>query len=348
MHRRRAVPTRLGLLALSFSLLSSCGGGSGGSDTSGGSGAGCTAASNAHPTFTVSPADLSGITAIQPRGSANSGEIKPHTFFYVTSATANVAVSAPVDSTLDAIAYYTELGLSQWLLVFRASCEVTYKFDHLINVPAAIASAGPAVPGSTTVTSSPTRSVSVRAGDIVGSSRGNLEAGTPNAFDFGVYNTTVTNQFVNQARYVSSHMDTRLHSDCPYDYYQDPLKSQFAAKFGTTAGPVAGASCGSASRDVSGTAAGMWFLDAGTDATYPATFGLAADVNADARISGLAGGTIIVAGGVDPAAVTTAQCWSNGANYAYVSVVNAQQMNVSYGAGVCPGAFPATFKTYSR
>ena len=291
--------------------------------------------------FTANVTELSRISAIAPPGSPNTREIKPHSYFFV-SGTAAISVYAPAQATLEQMAFYREQNINQYLLVFRVSPTVTFRVDHVYNPIAAIVSAGPLNPSDTTMTSPPSSAVAIAAGGSIGTT-------TALAWDFGVYDTTVTNTFANQSRYVSNFMDNALHGVCPYNYFASALKPGYEAKFGTATGTVfAGTACGNASRDVPGALAGMWFIDGTAGGVYPSTFGIAKDSDGTVRVAGLSN-MVLVATGTDPANVTTDVCYGANDQYAYFRMASATKVDVVSASGICPSTFPQTgFQTYVR
>src|SRR5262249_43089871 len=82
-------------------------------------------------------------------------------------------------------------------------------------------------------------------------------------WDFIVDNDARTNQFANQARMTAGNGTNTLHTDCPFDYYGDTIRSSFVDPlFGSSSdGPIAGTACRkNPSRDIIGTIAGEWNL----------------------------------------------------------------------------------------
>lgn len=305
---------------------------------------------DAAPIFTANFVDPSVVQYIIPPGTASGDEIKPHSYA-ITGHAANYAVYAPVNSVLEAVVHYTETGIpSEYLLTFRVSCEVTYRFDHLINAVPSIVAVASATPQTGSGATGKTFSIPFKAGDLVAySNSGTLTGG----FDFGVYNTNTSNAFINLQRYVSMNRTNNVNSTCPYDYYSSANRAPFYAKFASSSGtsyPNMG--CRSAMRDVQGAMSGAWFLDSGTSSSYPSTIAIGIEPDAIVRVAGL-GGTTLSASGTDPATVTTEVCYSNSSNYAYLKILPTNQLGVAYGSGSCPGGtFDAvtggTYKTYAR
>jgi hypothetical protein len=93
----------------------------------------------------------------------------------------------------------------------------------------------------------------VKAGDYMGTAGG----GTSASLDLGVYDSrTPISGFVAPGRYRSDYLET----NCPVDYFTEPLKSTMYGLLGwfngkRTVEPI----CGSVMQDVPGTAQGNWF-----------------------------------------------------------------------------------------
>ena len=74
-------------------------------------------------------------------------------------------------------------------------------------------------------------------------------------FDFGTIDYRITLDFVNPERFGTSDYGEpkALHKVCPYDYYDEPLKTTFYDK-------LEGPDCGEVMQDVPGTLQGNWFF----------------------------------------------------------------------------------------
>ncbi|MDA1280091.1 MAG: hypothetical protein O3B95_08635 [Chloroflexi bacterium] len=218
---------------------------------------------NSDPTvrFTAAPTDLSQITSIVPAGSPSGGVIKPHSYLHNMNLSNGRNVRIPVyavaDSVVTAVAYYeTTVDTSEYLIFFDVTCEISFKYDHIAELAPKLAAIAPATPskGSSTTRTDPIR---LEAGELIGYTIG---AGGQGAWDFGAYDTTFTNRFANQERYVAGHMNQSIHTVCPYDYFEEPLKTQMYGLFGTHDGRrLASVECTTTQRDVLGSASGAWF-----------------------------------------------------------------------------------------
>ena len=96
--------------------------------------------------------------------------------------------------------------------------------------------------------------ISLTAGETIGTVGG----ATAGAFDFGVYQTSHSNGFINSSRF-SRETNTAI---CPYDPFTSDLHAQIDALIGEPGRPSSGESprCGTMNVDVAGTARGAWVL----------------------------------------------------------------------------------------
>lgn len=307
--------------------------------------------SNPDPLFTYDITDLELVSHIVPLGAPSGNEIKPHTYVFNVANipdSRGVPVYAPVDSSLKDIAYYVSGERNEFLLVFRVSCEVTFRFDHIQIVVDAIKNVAPTVPSADSKTTAVKSKVIFKAGELIGYTRGTPQA---RSWDFGVYNTRKANQFINNKRYEDNRMEYNLHSDCPYDYFADDRRALYYSMFASPGGiRNPNATCRNASRDKIGTVAGAWFLDSGSDQTYERQIAIASELNGEVRVVGLGGSQIVDGTGTDPEMVTTERCYSDGAKVAFFRVVSDSRMDVySESMPECPANFPGSgFKAYTR
>ncbi|MEK6700586.1 MAG: hypothetical protein AABZ10_16260, partial [Nitrospirota bacterium] len=91
--------------------------------------------------------------------------------------------------------------------------------------------------------------IPVSAGDALGTVGGP----TAGAFDFGLYDDSRQNYYINPSRV---HNRT-LHAVCPYDYFEPLLKEYLLSRVVRTGEPR----CGTMEIDVDGTAQGLWVLE---------------------------------------------------------------------------------------
>ena len=297
--------------------------------------------------------EIDKIWLIIPSGSANSGVIKPHSYIHpatISGARVNSSIYAPADSWLQSIAYYTtSLGTKEYLLTFFASCEVAWRIDHVLSPVESILAIAPATPATNTEGSRLSEPIFFKAGDLVARSRGAGDGFGP--WDFGAYNTTVVNTFANQSRYASAtNTGQSINAVCPYDLYDEPLRSQFHALFGGNSGPgYPNAPC-PGGRDTAGALAGKWF--ATDDADDRGGFAITLEGDGGVMMTG-AGLDVRVAKGsstwADPATITDSQCYNGGQwGWAFLELLDANTLGVAGGAGGCPASLPANHSVFVR
>ena len=141
-------------------------------------------------TFTT-PVDLSRVTSILYPGQSRGGDYKPHGGFRLDGPgeTGVINIVVPMDATITRASQYLGGGELQFLFEFVNDCGIMYRFDHLVGLSSVLQLVAsilpPATEGDSRTTPAPP-GLTVRAGDIVGTSIGFPEAG--NIFvDWGVY-----------------------------------------------------------------------------------------------------------------------------------------------------------------
>ena len=177
--------------------------------------------------------------------------------------------------------------------------------------------------------------------------------------DFGLFNTEHTNEFINQERY--KFFQQPLHADCPYDYFQESLRPQYYALFGTpwlTLFPDS--HCGTTSRDLAGTIAGQWF-----NKPWPPPGTSPAEAQGGGEMAVAIGnhvdGTVEIGGPsfhlrikpgepthFDPLLVMTEQCYSSGGLSVFLKVMSDDRLAVAIGPSKCPNSMPNEYITYYR
>jgi hypothetical protein len=205
--------------------------------------------------------------------------------------------------------------------------------------------------------------------------------GTNQGFDYGLFNGTHINEYLNPARWEK--VDTFLHALCPWEYQAEPVRSEvkgFLLPYQSN-----GVICHGVNREVVGTLAGMWHF---ADPTAPVLKGHTLRFGGDltfveyfdslVNVGGLnskdVGGRMTQAPTEEfilrlrpgeatyalPQEVTTSHCYE-GSNLAlarnpnnfdymflYVEIVDDMTINVAFDSGSCPASLPAEYITYIR
>ncbi len=330
-------------------------------------GGGCE--SNPNPTFTTAFTDLTKIQSILPPIVISAERFKNRSYISIAQdgdgGFFEVPIYAPADSTLKSITYFTQPALDDrdreilmelYVLEFQVSCEVTFGFDHVDRLVGAIADVAPVEPAKDTRDAAVAVNVPVKAGDLIGYTRG-----TPRAhnWDFVVINqanaSTNANGFANPARYqTQGDLQSLAAGACGYDYFPAEIRSQFYALLD---GLTEDAESCFGNPDEPGTVAGGWFAgkledrEPGQfDPGWAVAIGTAYD---EIRINTLGSSVRIAPGSatyLDPRTVTTEHCYqsSQSREYAYVKLVSPMELGLALGQGGCPDQMPARFQTYYR
>lgn len=367
MPSRRRTPSLLALSAL-VALASACGG-SGASDgqqqdRSGGDGrhafldAPCSGDSDGM--FTSKVTDVETLHAIYPAGGAAGWEIKPHGYFLIEGDQA--AVYAPVDMELVQGALYHEqegfLAKTTYILHFAVGCNFAIFLDHITDPVDRIKDVLNAESqADTRLNSFLAEPISFKAGELIGYTLGAGTADSIRSFDFGYYSADVTNQFANQDRYVRSFSWKQLHAVCAFDYFAEPLRSDyfklFSARFGAV---VPNGECRSPNRDVPGTLSGSWFFTAESYSVEPHV-AIASDIDgASLNIAGLKSKQYFTVSSsnptfADPATVTDRHCYQedgNDSQHFYFVLVDDMTLDIYEGSGTCPAEPSGTKITLYR
>lgn len=313
----------------------------------------CRLESNPDVRFTAPITDIDTIRSIIPSGSPAGAVIKPHGYIFPESIGGTRILSsiyAPADSWLQSVAYYgTSLGTNEYLLVFFSSCELSWRVDHVLTPVDSILAIAPTIPSDSSTAVRPDEPIFFKAGDLVAQTRGSGDGFGP--WDFGAYNTTVINTFANQERYASAtNTGQAINSVCPYDLYDEPLRSQFRALFGGSAGTGFSSAPCPGGRDVAGALTGAWFAPDGRGDGNGFAIALVADNAVNMTGAGL---DIRVPGSaptwIDPGTVTTSHCYNNGqGGWAFLELLDANTLAVAGGTGTCPASLPVNHDIFVR
>jgi hypothetical protein len=282
-------------------------------------------------------------------------------------------IRAPADLEIVAAKRYLPPGapttgyIPDWSLHLDVGCGITIDMYHIKDVSDSLKAVADTTVFNSSAWEGLSRKVPVKAGEIIGWYIPGL---TSTAWDFIVSNDSVTNQFVNQARYVARNSNI-LHTVCPYDFFEPSKRAAYYTKLGSVTGvPVPGADCGTVERDVIGTPSGQWFLDS-TFVVGPGPLkkeGFYGDPfpNVIAPDSTVMFGHIGTSNDVRiartnptwkrPQDITTEWCYqiqptpSTSDGWVWLKMVTSTKMEVAYGeTGTCPTTFPTSgTKMYFR
>jgi hypothetical protein len=334
-------------------------------DGDGGSGGGCTSIPS--PTFTHMVTDLSMHRAITPMGTvATGGETKNrHQMQTVVNFSAGTysgtmaPVYSPIATRVLAIRKQettTPFVDTYYGVMLEVSCEVTIQVDHVrvASPKLAAAVAGLSFPVGATF-QAPAVPTEFAAGELIGQTDGTPPSTEQLAFawDFLVLDSNHTNTFVNQSRYTGGGTYASfLHARCAGDFYTGGLQTAFAAKLGYGSFSAAG-DCRSASRDVAGALAGMWYRVGAAENSTGFRLAIATEVTGEVRLnihpfnqfffspiqgSGLKNRDPAVASG------TTGYCYSDGTDERWMKLRSGGLLMDATPpvSGTCAGSEPAS------
>ena len=324
--------------------------------------------SDPNPRFTHSYTDLDQIEFINPTIVTSGNWLKNRQYHKVVTDANNqaplVPVYAPTDATAVGITHYLgtmqpwdgePFEIAQFDVRFQVSCEVAFWFDHLTELVEPFASLASPDPVDDTRDAQVPIRVDVNAGDLIGYTSGTEPAHT---WDFVLINLAKTNQFANQERYEQTgDLRNLLHADCPFDYFDEPLRSEYRSRFGSWQGRAADFDC-DLEVDVVGAIAGGWFLTPfqPSDGVAPADWGFVAKTAADGAVdlNGPKASIRILPDAptfADPKRVTGEHCFQDYKppdRYVYVKVISDSEVAVAFGDGTCPASLPDDHEIYHR
>jgi len=180
-----------------------------------------TCVSDPSPIFTHHITDMSKVNYIGPPPTMGAGpSLKTHS--YIGTDHARVPIYAPTALTLESGSYY--IG-GPYMMEFRASCEVRVRFGHITEPAEAIKQLLPSEPKQDSRTQE-LAPVTFAAGELIGYTTGTDAAGN---WDFGVYNSTVSNRYADDPNWNNS--TTYTTAVCPFDYFTESLRSVYVLKF---------------------------------------------------------------------------------------------------------------------
>lgn len=178
---------------------------------------------NTNPVFSNAPTEIENIKLISPPIMKVSSGIKSHSYIETFKPS---PVYAPVDSVLVNGAKYHESYVDpsklQYSLFFSATCNVSYYYDHLIDVSDKIAEQFTDEPLMDDTRSTQTEAVEVKAGELIGYS-------WSRQFDFGVLDNTTEPALKDFEEYKHSE---KAYAVCPLKFFEEGLKAKLFEKVG--------------------------------------------------------------------------------------------------------------------
>jgi len=282
-------------------------------------------------------------------------------------------IYAPTDLSLESYAYYkmSEEEGEEWSLSFRVSDDVTMELWHIDTPVQMIRDAAISEPKQDSRTESPMHPVEFKAGEKIAETAGTNKA---NNWNILVYDQTHENTFANQARYEANYLGERLiTARCPFDFYPEKTEGKYLrlvgynSRNGTTTGTIN--NCGSVSRDVKGTIAGIWHFSSESqdgviiekDGVFTTPLASYKTMSGAITIDMIDGKTrtILESSNTykDPATITSEHCYElidifdrNPAGHVFFKLISDTEMKVFYSnSGPCPLVFPnSNTHTYYR
>jgi hypothetical protein len=286
-------------------------------------------------------------------------------------------LKVPADMYLTGIRHYRPIDAPvgyrpDWSLALKVGCGIWLEVYHVKDIPDSIKALVDTTIGNASAWQALSTPIALKAGQTLG-----WYIPGPNAvsFDFIAHNDSITNQFVNQPRYLARNSNI-LDIVCPYDLFEPTKKAAYYALLGTGTGTLApGANCGTPERDVIGTPAGQWFFDSGFVTAQPVL--LKDGYYGEPLPLIIAADSTMLVGHIGPADdfriprsnptwknlddITTDWCYQTytttptsvpvpGDGWLWLKMETTTKMKVAYSpTGSCPSTFPDSgFKTYYR
>lgn len=176
---------------------------------------------NTNPIFTHHITDIEQIKNIATPPLIVSEDLKTHS--YLDTEKKRVPVFAPIDMSLISGAFYKD---GPYRLDFQVSCEITVRFTHITEPIDEIKSFFSSEPSEDSKDNMLGGRLNFKAGDLVGYTIGTPMAGN---WDFGAYDSTSSNKYSLSEKWNNSWVYTT--AVCPYDYFPQELREEYAKKF---------------------------------------------------------------------------------------------------------------------
>ncbi|MBI5037899.1 MAG: hypothetical protein HZC01_04320 [Candidatus Kerfeldbacteria bacterium] len=317
--------------------------------------------------FTYDIFDVNQVSHITPLGELNGGYNESQAFGGVMinlkrDSQGNVAmldIIAPADMRLMQYAHYDIEGQPEWALYFSLAPGVELVMHHVRQVSGSIIKATNAVPQDNSRTVDMPIPLAISAGELIGRTTGTSLGHNWNIY---VYDESTENTFVRPERYRNNYLGDRMRTaSCVFDYYPDTIRQPYQALYGYSAAGQS-TTCGTVSRDVTGTVAGLWYFSANPadgiaearDGDYATPFAAYTASDGMVILHEIDGHRFDIFPNNPtyrkPSDITDAHCYqlvnsaqNSSAGYAYFRVVDSMTMQLAYkSSGSCPASFPAT------
>ena len=307
--------------------------------------------SNPKPIFTSSFTDITKIRSLSQIGSNALFNPGAQARSYITIRGGEVVpIYAPINSTVTMIAYsnkfYPDFVRPEYRLDMKASCEVTYSFDHIVSIVEKLQKQAPKTPANKS-SEGIYVSIPIQAGELLGYTSGTVQAKT---WDFVFINSAHNTFHINQDRWIS---DYSKHNDCPYDYFTDDLKDEYYSLIERPDNSKN--TCGPFLRDVPGTISGYWFKD-NSNENQGKRFGISNGKHFVEFILADERNFFSIRDGnpnrISPESVTIGEnvCYfdSDNKKYVYLKLISEKEIMIVTGTGSCPSQFPGEGELYIR
>ncbi len=227
------------------------------------------------PTFAASPLAIEHIVDIEPMGRMAGSHVTPTDHLYIrsdpTATEIGYDVYAPAAGRVVEVQRFsdymtvprTDRTVAHYRVVIEHSCTFSSIYIHVTDLAESVTEVVGDLP-SGEYWSTRGAGIPLEAGEIFAKSAGY-------SFDFSVHDYEVTLPgFVLPERYGAE--PWKVHTMDPFDYYEEPLRSELIAKSLRQVEPFGG----KIDHDVDGRLAGNWFLDGTVDYSgnvAPGTYG---------------------------------------------------------------------------
>jgi len=206
--------------------------------------------------FDYAPLDLNNVVFIEPLGAMIGNHVTPidHQYYMALDhmlqdqAAIIVDVYSPANGNVTHIQHMSSLPgddtavIDDYRIVIEHTSTVSSIYIHLDTLSAKIAAVAPPPGENASV------SVDVQAGEIIGYYKGTIDY---NVVDENI----VLTGFINPESYQAE--SWKIHTPDPFDYFNEPIKSQLIEKCLRTAEPVGG----KIDYDIDGRLIGSWFQE---------------------------------------------------------------------------------------